>query len=116
MIKKDIAKFVIEYPNCQQVKVEHQKSEGLAQDIDIPTWKWEDINMDFITGLLKIRRQFDSIRIFLDSMMKSTHFLSVRTSYSAEDYAMMYINKSIRFYGVPLSIILDCCTEFTSNF
>ncbi|WMV24136.1 hypothetical protein MTR67_017521 [Solanum verrucosum] len=33
------------------VKVEHQKPEGLSQDIIIPTWKWEDLNMDFITNL-----------------------------------------------------------------
>ncbi|WMV54831.1 hypothetical protein MTR67_048216 [Solanum verrucosum] len=33
-----------------QVKVEHQKPGGMTQEIDIPTWKWEVINMDFITG------------------------------------------------------------------
>jgi len=36
-MKKDIAEFVAKYPNCQQVKVEHQKLEDLSQDISIPT-------------------------------------------------------------------------------
>ncbi|WMV25733.1 hypothetical protein MTR67_019118 [Solanum verrucosum] len=50
-MKKDIAGFVAKCPNCQQVKVEHQKPRVLSQDISIPTWKWEDLNMDFIVGL-----------------------------------------------------------------
>ncbi len=49
-MKKDIAGFVAKCPNFQQVKVEHQKPGGLSQDISIPTWKWEDLNMDFIVG------------------------------------------------------------------
>ncbi|KAH0689512.1 hypothetical protein KY289_016870 [Solanum tuberosum] len=48
-MKRDIADFVAKCPNCQQVKVEHQKPGGMTQEIDIPTWKWEGINMDFIT-------------------------------------------------------------------
>ena len=38
------------YPNNQQVKAKHKKSGGLSQDIGIPTWKWEDVNIDFIVG------------------------------------------------------------------
>ena len=50
-MKRDIADFVSKCPNSQQVKVEHQKPRGMTQEIDIPTWKWAIINMDFITGL-----------------------------------------------------------------
>ena len=49
-MKRDIAKFVSRCQNCQQVKVEHQGVGGLTQDIDIPTWKWEDVNMEFLVG------------------------------------------------------------------
>ena len=56
-MKRDIANFVGECPNCQQVKVEHQKPRDMTQEINIPTWKWDVINMDFITGLPRTRRQ-----------------------------------------------------------
>ncbi|WMV49759.1 hypothetical protein MTR67_043144 [Solanum verrucosum] len=36
-MKKDIVEFVANCPNCQQVKVEHQKPGVLSQDISIPT-------------------------------------------------------------------------------
>lgn len=50
-MKTNIAKFVVEYLNCEQVNVEHQRLGGLSQDVEIPTLKWEDVNMDFLTGL-----------------------------------------------------------------
>ena len=53
-MKKDIAEFVAQCPNCQQVKIEHQKPGGVLQEIEIPTWKWEMINMDFIQAYLAL--------------------------------------------------------------
>jgi len=49
-MERDIVDFVAKCPNRQKVKVEHQKPGGMTQGVDIPTWKWELINMDFITG------------------------------------------------------------------
>ena len=49
-MKRDIVDFVAKCPNCQQVKVEHHKPGGMTQEIDIPTWKWEVINMDMFTS------------------------------------------------------------------
>ncbi|KAM3264521.1 hypothetical protein P3L10_001515 [Capsicum annuum] len=53
-MKKGIAEFVAECPNCQRVKVEHQKSRGYMQCIDLPIWKWDMINMDFVTEYSKL--------------------------------------------------------------
>ena len=88
----------------------------MTQKIDISTWKWDVINMDFIIGLPRTRKHHDSIWIILDRMAKSSHFLAVKTTESVEDYAKLYINKIVRLYGVPLSIISDRCPKFTSNF
>lgn len=45
--------FVGKCMNCQQVKAEHQKSGGLSQDTGIITLKWENVNVDFLVGLLQ---------------------------------------------------------------
>ncbi|XP_070008253.1 uncharacterized protein [Nicotiana sylvestris] len=55
-MKKYVANFVAKCPNCQQVKVEHQRLDGLAQRIEIPMWKWEMINMDFV-GIMRFGKK-----------------------------------------------------------
>ncbi|WMV29330.1 hypothetical protein MTR67_022715, partial [Solanum verrucosum] len=104
-MKRDIADFVAKCPNCQQVKVEHQKPGGMTQEIDIPTWKWEVINMDFIIGLPRTRKQHDSIWVIVDRVTKSSRFLAIKSIDLAEDYTKLYINEIVRLHGVPLSII-----------
>ena len=79
----------------------------MTQEIDIPTCKWDIINMDFITRLPHTRSQHYSIWVIADSMTKSSRFLVVKTTYSKEDYARIYINEIVRLHGVPLSIMAD---------
>ena len=38
-LKRDVAKFVSKCLTCQKVKVEQQKSAGLPQPLNVPTWK-----------------------------------------------------------------------------
>lgn len=115
-MKRDIAEFVAQCPNFQQVKIEHQKPGGLLQAMEIPTWKCEVINMDFIVVLPRTQRKFDSIWVIVDRLTKSAHFLPVRTTYSAEHYARLYIKEIVRLHGVSVSIISDRGAQFTANF
>ena len=73
------------------------------------------IDMDFITGLPRTRRHHDSIWVIIDRMTKSSRFLAVKTTYSAEDYAKLYLTEIVRLHGVPLSIISDRGPQFTSH-
>nr|GFB56471.1 transposon Ty3-I Gag-Pol polyprotein [Tanacetum cinerariifolium] len=43
--------------NDDNVKIEHQQACGLLQPLDIPVWKWDEISMDFVTGLVEIFQQ-----------------------------------------------------------
>ena len=79
----------------------------MTQEINIPTWKWDVINMDFIKRLPRTRRHHDSIWVIIDRMTKSSRFLAVKTTNSAEEYAKLYINEIVRLHGVSLSIISD---------
>ena len=61
--------------------------------------------MDFITGFPRSRRQHDSIWVVNDRMTRLAHFLPVKTTYSDEDYAKLYIQEVGKLNGVPVSII-----------
>ena len=85
-----------------------------SKDISIPTWMWEYLNVDFIVGLPHTRHQYDCTWVTIDRMTKLAHLISINVSYTARDYAMLYLRDIIRFHGVPLPIIFDRCTQFTS--
>ena len=61
--------------------------------------------MDFVVGLPKTRRQHDSIWVFVDRVTKSAHFIPVKSTYRAEDYARLYIDEIVRWNEILLSII-----------
>ena len=82
----------------------------------IPEWKWERIATDFVVGLPKILGKFDSIWVIVDRLTKSAHFILVKVTYNAEKLAKLYISEVVRLHRVPLSIISDRGTQFTSKF
>lgn len=104
---------VFEFPTSQS---RHQRSGGLYQEMDIPTWKWEVVSMDFVVGFPRTRRQYDSIWVIVDSLIKLAHFLHIKISYSVEDYSKVYVREIMKFHGVPLSIISDNGAQLTSHF
>ena len=73
----------------------------------IPTWKWKDVNMDFVVGFPRTKRQYDLIWVIVDRLTKSAHFIPVKGTYSEEKYVRLYIKEIVRIHGVHLSIISD---------
>ena len=72
--------------------------------------------MYFLMSQPRTHHQHDSIWVIIGRMTKSAHFLLVHTSYSAEDYAKLYLKELVRLHGIPLFIISDRDTQFTSYF
>jgi hypothetical protein len=76
-MREDIAEYIARCDTCQRVKAEHQRPAGLLQPLEIPAWKWEDINMDFVVGLLCSQRGHDAIWVIVDRLTKVAHFIPV---------------------------------------
>ncbi|KAK9024148.1 hypothetical protein V6N11_004325 [Hibiscus sabdariffa] len=115
-MKKDISDYVARCLTCQQVKAEHQHPSGLLQPIRIPDWKWNRITMDFVTGLPLTPSKKDSVWVIVDRLTKSAHFILVRTNYTVDKLAKLYISEIVRLHDVPLSIISDRDPKLTSRF
>ena len=115
-MKKDVAEFVGKCLTCQQVKIEHQRPSGLLQQLDIPVWKWENISMDFVTGLPRTFKKNDTIWVVVDRLTKTSHFLPIREGYSSDKLAEIFQQEIIRLHGTPVSIVSDRDPRFTSRF
>ncbi|GJV74527.1 putative reverse transcriptase domain-containing protein [Tanacetum coccineum] len=91
-MKAIIAEYVGKCLTCSRVKAECQKPPGLLIQPEIPTWKWERITMDF-------------------------HISSPPKQHIVwKPLHRLYIKEIISRHGVPISIISDCDSHFTSIF
>jgi hypothetical protein len=115
-MKIEIARYVARCDTCRRVKAVHMKTVGPLPSLPIPTWKWEDISMDFIVGLPKTAKGFDSIWVIIDRLTKIVHFLPVKTKYPVVAYAELYIARILSLHGVPKTIVSDCGPQFVSKF
>jgi hypothetical protein len=115
-MKREIAKYVSECDTFQRVKASHLKTSGTLQPLPIPSWKWEDISMDFIVGLPNTSQKHDSIWVIIDRLTKTAHFLPMHTTYSTKKYAEVYLDQIVRLHGVPKTIISDRGPQFIARF
>jgi hypothetical protein len=100
----------------QRIKASHLKSVGALQPLSIPSWKWDDISMDFIVGLPNTSRHHDSIWVIVDHLMKVAHFLLVHTTDKAHKYAELYIDRIVCLHGLPRTIVSDRGAQFIARF
>ncbi|GJV23477.1 putative reverse transcriptase domain-containing protein [Tanacetum coccineum] len=84
--KAEIATYVSKCLTCAKVKAEYQKPSSFLVQPAIPVWKWENITMDFVTKLPKTTSGKDTIW------------------------------EVVSRHGVPVSIISDRDSKFTSHF
>ncbi|GJR12690.1 putative reverse transcriptase domain-containing protein [Tanacetum coccineum] len=115
-MKAIIAEYVGKCLTCSRVKAECQKPSGLLVQPEIPMWKWERITMDFVTKLPKTSNGHDTIWVIVDRLTKSAHFIPTRETDSMETLTRLYIKEIVSRHGVPISIISDRDSHFTSRF
>ena len=116
-MKNDLAEYIARCFECQHVKTKHQQPFGLLQLLPIPSWKWEIISLDFITGLPRNQDQNDSIMVFVDKLMiKAAHFILVKTTYKASNVADIFMKQIFCLHGILKVIISDKDPMLTGNF
>ncbi|GKA43378.1 putative reverse transcriptase domain-containing protein [Tanacetum coccineum] len=105
----------------------HPGSDKMYQDLkllywwpnmkaDIATYKWERITMDFVSGLPRTSSGYDTIWVIVDRLTKSAHFLPTKKMDSMEKLTQLYLKEVVYRHGVPVSIISDRDSHFTSRF
>ncbi|GKB40044.1 reverse transcriptase domain-containing protein, partial [Tanacetum coccineum] len=114
--KKDVAEYVSKCLTYMKVKAEHQRPSSLLQQPEIPVWKWEGIAMDFVTQLPRTSSGHDTIWVIVDRLTKFAHFLPIHRIIRMDRLARLYLNEIVARHGVPISIISDCDSHFTSMF
>ncbi|GJT38933.1 putative reverse transcriptase domain-containing protein [Tanacetum coccineum] len=84
---------------------------GMKKDIA----EYVRIAMDFVTKLPRTSSGHDTIWVIVDRLTKSAHFLPMREDYKMDRLARLYLNEIVARHGVPISIISDRDSRFTSR-
>ena len=114
-MKQDIHNFVAECDVCQRNKGETIKSLGTLQPLPIPLAIWNDISMDFITGLPKSGNK-SVIMVIVDHLSKYPHLCSLQHSFKTSTVAQIFMDQVFNLHGMPHSIVSDHDPTFISNF
>ncbi|CAJ2641138.1 unnamed protein product [Trifolium pratense] len=114
-MKTDIWDYVQKCVICQQAKTIHTSPAGLLQPLPIPSQVWEDIAMDFITGLPP-SQSYTTIMVVVDRLTKYAHFIPMRSDYTSKSVAEVFMQNIVKLHGMPKSIVSDRDKVFTSNF
>ncbi|GKE66958.1 putative reverse transcriptase domain-containing protein [Tanacetum coccineum] len=72
--------------------------------------------MDFVTKLPRTSGGHDTIWVIVDRLTKSAYFLPMCEDYKMDRLARLYLNEIVARPGVPISIIFDHDSRFTSRF
>ena len=114
-LKDDVRRYVAQCATCQQTKYDTKKSAGLLQPLPIPSQVWEDLSLDFVTGL-PLSQGYTVILVVVDRFSKAAHFGALPTHHTAYKVAVLFLDMVCRHHGFPRSLVSDRDPIFISNF
>jgi len=72
--------------------------------------------MDFVVGLPRASKHYDTIWVIGERLTKSAQFIAIKVTCTAEQLADLDIKEVVRLHGIPLSIMSDRDTNIVSKF
>jgi len=114
-MRRDVHRIVLECRICQQMKPQNRKPAGLLQPLPIPSGLWQDLSLDFITGLPQ-SHGFTTILVVVDRYSKGTHLGALPPKYSAHKVVALSLDLVCKLHGFPRSLVSDRDPIFISSF
>jgi len=87
---KDVKSFVAQCIVCQQTKYSTKQPSGLLQPLPLPTGVWEDISLDFVSGLPS-SNGYTVLLVVVDRFSKAVHLGALHSNFTAYKVAELFV-------------------------
>ena len=87
----------------------------MLQTLYIPSHRWEEVSMDFITCFTNFERQ-SVIMVLVDKHTKYANFCALYHPFKANTIAIAFMETFQKLHGNPKIIVSDKDPIFTRNF
>lgn len=114
-LRDDVAHYVRHCTDCQVTKYEAKRIAGLLCPLPVPFQPWEDLSLDFITGL-PCYRGHSVILVVVDRFSKGIHLGILPASHTASSVATLFVDIVVKLHGFPRSLVSDRDPLFVSQF
>ncbi|KAK3283724.1 hypothetical protein CYMTET_8584 [Cymbomonas tetramitiformis] len=114
---EDVAGWVASCPTCQAVRPRASYPDGLLNPHAIPQRNWQDVSVDFVTGLPLTAQGNDAFVTFTCKLSKMVHLMPMNFGdSSAQTVARIYFDVVWRQHGAPMKIVCDRDPRFQDSF
>ena len=114
-MQKDIKEFVQKCIIYQQAKHDTTLPSGLLEPLPIPDKIWDNVAMDFITGLPPSNGH-TVIMVVIDRLSKYAHLYSLKSDFNSKQVVDLFMKTIVKLHGFPKIIVSDWDKVFTSQF
>ena len=120
-LREKVKDYIKRCTQCQKSKHSTHAKYGELQAAAVVEEPWSEVTMDFIvklspspdsaTGLV-----YDSIFVVVDRLTKYAHYIAFREDYDAVQLAYIFMDRIVRYHGVPRGITSDRDKLFVSQY
>ena len=114
-MRKSVEDYIKRCTVFQQAKYSTQAVGGYLQPLPTPEGVWEDVSMDFITGL-PLSKGFTSILVVVDRFSKYANFRALPTNFNGHKVAELFMEIVVKHHGMPKTIVSDRDPIFVGSF
>jgi transposase InsO family protein len=113
-LSQDVRRFVRNCETCGKGKIWREQKRGLLKPLPIPDRPWQELAMDFITGLPKSQGA-TAILAITDRLTKAGILIPMKKMES-EDVAEALLTHVFSHHGLPRAIVSDRGPQFAGLF
>ena len=114
-IQEFVKKYVRHCNTCKRSKGSKFKKQGIFRSLLVLDQRWQDISIDFVTGISTVKGA-NAICKIVDCLSKKRHHIATNKEIDAKRLADLFIHHIWELHDLPRSIISDFGTKFVNDF